>query len=100
MLIAHVKFTISPEDHALATDILLKETKTVRAMSGCTAYTPFIVPDSVSEIGVLHEWKTAEAFEAYLASDSFASIAQALHPLMTEPPVSKRFDAILLDVTG
>ena len=65
----------------------------VRAMAGCIAFLPFLDLTNDQDIGVMHEWERAEDFEAYLASDSFATIGKLLRPLMVAPPVSKRFDA-------
>ncbi|WP_298262179.1 antibiotic biosynthesis monooxygenase [uncultured Litoreibacter sp.] len=97
MLIAHVSFPVSNENRSLAVKTLTQEVEAVRAMKGCIAFVPFW--DAVHEggVGVLHEWETAQDFSAYLASDRFAAVGQVLRPIMTSPPVSKRFDATLIE---
>lgn len=97
MLIAHVNFSVSAESRPLAIDTLKSEVDVVCAMKGCIAFTPFIDPTNIHDVGVLHEWETADDFAAYAASDSFATIGQVLRPIMLKPPVSKRFDAVLIE---
>lgn len=97
MLIAHVTFSVSPEDRNLALNTLKQEVSVVRAMKGCRAFVPFQDPTNEQDLGVLHEWNSAEDFATYTSSDSFATIGKILRPIMVSPPVSKRFDATLLD---
>lgn len=96
MLIAHVKFTVSAENRALAIDTLKQEVEAVCAMKGCIAFIPFLDPTNTQDVGVLHEWDSADDFAAYNASDSFAIVSQVLRPIMISPPVSSRFDAVLI----
>jgi quinol monooxygenase YgiN len=93
MLIAHVTFSVLPENRTLAIDALTQEVRAVRAMKGCKAFTPFLDPTSERDVGVLHEWDTAEEFDAYIKSDIFMTMGKVLRPIMVAPPVSKRFDA-------
>ncbi len=97
MLIAHVTFQVSADNRELAITTLKKEIGAVCAMKGCIAFVPFLSPSNNQDIGVLHEWDTADDFAAYLASDSFATVGQVLRPMMTAPPVSRRFDATLIE---
>jgi quinol monooxygenase YgiN len=97
MLIAHVKFTISAENRNKAIETLKREVEVVCAMKGCIAFVPFLDPTNPCDVGVLHEWDTADDFASYIASDSFATIGQVLRPIMTSPPISKRFDAALIE---
>ena len=97
MLIGHVTFPVSPENRTLAIDTLTKEVSAVRAMKGCIAFVPFLDLTNEQDVGVLHEWETAADFAAYIASDSFAAIGAVLRPIMVAPPVSKRFDATLIE---
>lgn len=97
MLIAHVMFHVAATDRAAALQTLLDECDAVRAMAGCIAFIPFVDPTNDTELGVLHEWDSAEAFADYTASEEFAKVGQALRPIMTAPPVSKRFDASLIE---
>ncbi|GAA6207687.1 hypothetical protein NBRC116601_09800 [Cognatishimia sp. WU-CL00825] len=93
MLIAHVIFSVAPENRTLAIKTLKHEVSVVRAMDGCIAFIPFLDATNQQNVGVLHEWASSDAFAAYIASDSFASIGETLRPIMISPPVSKRFDA-------
>lgn len=97
MLIAHVTFRVSEENRQLAFDTLKDEIARVRTMEGCVAFVPFLPPNTTEDVCVLHEWQTGTNFDAYTASDSFRAIGGILRPLMVAPPVSKRFDATLID---
>jgi quinol monooxygenase YgiN len=96
MRLAHLTFTVRPEAQHDALEVLLEEVPAVRAMEGCVAFIPFADPTAAGGIGVLHEWETDEAFEAYLASPTFAAAGARLRPLMTREPDSRRFDAELV----
>ena len=97
MLIAHVMFKVAPDQRQLALDALLAEATEVRAMAGCLSFQPFLVPDNPSAVGIIHEWDSTEHFAAYASSSGFASIGLILRPMMIDAPVSKRFDATLLE---
>ncbi len=97
MLIAHVKFTVSEKNRTLAIDNLKQEARTVRAMKGCIAFIPFLDPINPQDVGILHEWDTADDFAAYIASERFATVGRILRPIMISPPVSRRFDAELIE---
>lgn len=97
MLIAHVSFTVFSDNRKSAIDALKQEIEAVRAMKGCVAFVPFTDPVNEQGVGVLHEWNTANDFAAYAASDSFANISKSLRPLMVSPPISKRFDAVMIE---
>ncbi len=97
MFIAHVLFSVSPESRPVALETLVKEVEAVRAMPGCVTYIPFLDPTDDQGVGVMQEWQSAEAFGGYTGSDIFAEILGVLRPLLVAPPVSKRFDAKLID---
>ncbi|MGH1444502.1 MAG: putative quinol monooxygenase [Cognatishimia sp.] len=97
MLIAHVMFQVAATDRAAALQTLLDECDAVRRMQGCIAFIPFVDPTGDTGLGVLHEWDSAEAFAAYTSSVEFTAVGQALRPIMIGPPVSKRFDASLIE---
>lgn len=100
MLIAHVKFTVAVENRSLAIDTLKSEVDVVCAMKGCIEFIPFLDPTNMDGVVVLHEWETANDFAAYAASDSFATVGQVLRPIMVTPPISKRFDAVLIETVN
>lgn len=97
MLIAHVTFSVSPENRILAIDALTQEVTAVRTMKGCRAFVPFLDPTNARDVGVLHEWDTAEDFAVYINSDVFKTMGEMLRPIMVSPPISKRFDATLIE---
>jgi quinol monooxygenase YgiN len=100
MLIAHVYFSVAENDRQKALDTLIAEAPTVRAMAGCLAFMPFVDPTNSEGLGILHEWETDEAFGAYIASPGFAEAGRVLRPMMTGAPISRRFDAKLLQTVN
>lgn len=96
MIVAHVHFSVAASRRQAALDALLAEVELVRTMKGCLAFTPFADPTDNTRLGVLHEWAAGEDFAAYIASDAFTTLGQVLRPMMTAPPISRRFDATLL----
>jgi quinol monooxygenase YgiN len=97
MLIAIVTFKTTPSDRPAAIAALLAEAPTVRALPGCIRFHPLADPADASQIALLHEWADADAFGAYVGSAGFTATGAILRPLMTEPPISRRFAASLLE---
>lgn len=95
MLVAHVQFTVAPDRRGEALATLLAEAEEVRRMPGCALFVPFADPTDPAALRVVHEWRSAAAFEGYLASPAFAAAGAVLRPMMTGVPVSHRFDAQL-----
>ena len=100
MRIAHVTFTVAPDNQARALDALLAEVPAVRRMKGCLAFIPFADPTVAGGLGIVHEWESDDAFAAYIGSPGFATVNQILRPLMTGTPVSRRFDVNMLDTVN
>ncbi len=100
MFIAIVDFTVAAEDRAAALNILLAEEPTVRAMQGNMAFRTYADPDNAEALCIIHEWEDIESFKAYASSDTFQSSGQALRPLMTTTPVSRRFTAQILETVS
>lgn len=98
MLIAHLRFTVSPEDRLKALDALMQGARVVRAMKGCVAFYPFYDPEDDSVLGVVHEWESEADFSAYGSSDAFKAFGAVLRPMMIGAPVSRRFRADLIEV--
>lgn len=96
MRLAHVTFTVAPDAVKIALEALLAEAPSVRQMAGCVAFIPFADPTVDGGLGVLHEWETADDFAFYLSSPGFSAVNAALRPMMTTSPVSRRFDAALI----
>lgn len=100
MFIAHVYFRVAPDKVEVALAALLAELSSVRGLPGCIAFLPFLDPTEPGALGIVHEWESAEAFARYAASPGFAAVGQLLRPIMVAPPVSKRFDARLLETVA
>jgi quinol monooxygenase YgiN len=100
MLIAHVHFTVQPAERQRALDALLAEVPTVRAMKGCLAFHPFLDASDETGLGIVHEWTDEASFGAYVTSVGFAEVGKVLRPMMIAAPVSKRFDAKLLETVN
>ncbi len=100
MLVAHVLFKVAPADRSRALDALLAEAPGVRAMAGCLAFVPFADPGDPGGLGIVHEWQSGDEFGAYTGSSGFAKVQATLRPMMVGQPVSRRFDARLLEVPG
>lgn len=97
MLIAHVTFEVDLTNSTKALEALTTEAGQVRAMTGCIAFNPFQDATNPAQIGVLHEWETADDFAGYTASQEFARVGATLRPMMVKPPLSRRFDANLIE---
>jgi quinol monooxygenase YgiN len=100
MLIAIVEFTVSKVDRDAALAALLDEAPTVRAMAGCIAFRPFADPEDTTICGIVHEWETEAAFNGYASSPGFAAVGQILRPMMTAPPISRRFSAKMIETVA
>lgn len=98
MLIAHLRFPIAPESRPTVMSAFMAGIEVVRAMKGCIAFYPFLDPTDDGMFGVVHEWESADDFKAYTASDVFSAFGANVRPLMTGKPVSRRFQANLLEV--
>ena len=97
MLIAHVTFSVAEDKRQTALASLVDEAEAVRAMPGCIAFTPFSDPVDPQKVGIIHEWETVEQFRAYAQSPGFAASGQVLRPMMLDKPVSRRFEANLIE---
>lgn len=97
MLIALLDFDVAPADKAAALTHLLAEVPTVRAMKGNIAFRPLADPVTDSHVTLVHEWESRQDFENYLASPGFARSGELLRPMMTGAPVSRRFEARLIE---
>ncbi|HEY9558972.1 MAG TPA: antibiotic biosynthesis monooxygenase [Acidimicrobiales bacterium] len=95
--IAVLDFSVSASDRSMAVAQLEREGSTIRSMPGCVAFRVFPAQDTDTDVTVLHEWTDRAAFDGYLASDAFARSGEILRPLMTAPPVSRRFHVGLVE---
>lgn len=100
MRLTHLTFNVDPTERARALECLLADAPAVRHMKGCLAYTPFADPLEAGGIGIVQEWETAEDFAAYTASPRFAALGAVLRPMMKGAPVSRRFEATLVQTVN
>jgi quinol monooxygenase YgiN len=73
------------------------ERNEIRSMPGNIDFRVYAARDNEEEVRVVHEWADEASFAAYLSSESFARSGAVLRPLMSAPPVSRRFQASLLE---
>ena len=97
MLIAILDFSVAATTRTAALAQQDGECDAVRAMSGNVAFRVYTSREDETRIAVVHEWDDEASFAAYLASGSFARSSQALRPILTGGPVSRRFHADLLE---
>jgi len=97
MLIAHLRFSVAPDDRSYALEVFTQGAQSVRAMKGCVAFYPYYDPDDCGTLGVIQEWEREEDFAAYLSSHAFNAFELILRPMMAGAPVSRRFRAELIE---
>jgi quinol monooxygenase YgiN len=97
MLIAVLDLRTTATDRAAALAQLEGERDEIRTMPGNLDFRVYAARDNEEAVAVIHEWADEPSFAAYLSSDAFARSGAVLRPLMTAPPVSRRFHADLLE---
>ena len=97
MLIAILDLHTTPADRTTALAQLDAERDEIRAMPGNLDFRVYAARDDEEAVAVVHEWVDEPSFAGYLSSDAFARSGAVLGPLVTLPPVSRRFRAALLE---
>jgi quinol monooxygenase YgiN len=97
MLIAVLDLRTTAADRVAALAQLDSEHDEIRTMPGNLDFRVYAARDDEEAVVVIHEWADEASFAAYLSSDAFARSGAVLRPLVTEPPVSRRFRAALLE---
>jgi quinol monooxygenase YgiN len=97
MLICVLDLRTSAADRAAALAQLDGEREEIRAMPGNLDFRVYQARDTEGDVTVIHEWEDETSFAGYLSSEAFARSGAVLRPLMTVPPVSRRFHAALLE---
>ncbi len=97
MLIAVLDLRTAPEDRAAALAQLEGEKEEIRAMPGNLDFRVYAARDDDEAVVVIHEWADEPSFAGYLSSEAFARSGAVLRPMVTTPPVSRRFRATLLE---
>lgn len=97
MIIAVLDLRTAAVDRAAALRQLGGEGDEIRAMSGNLDFRVLSAHDDAAAVTVIHEWADEASFAAYLSSEAFARSGAVVRPLLTAPPVSRRFRAALLE---
>ncbi len=97
MLIAVLDLRTTAADRPAALAQLDSERGEIRSMPGNLDFRVYADRDDPEAVAVLHEWVDEPSFAAYLASEAFARSGAVLRPMVTTPPVSRRFRAALLE---
>ncbi|MEU4692357.1 antibiotic biosynthesis monooxygenase [Actinoplanes sp. NPDC023714] len=100
MFIAIVDFQTTATDRPHALAQLDREFREVRGMPGNVAFRVYASRDDETRVTLVHEWTDEESFSGYQRSESFARSGAVLRPMMTAPPVSRRFRADLLETVA
>lgn len=87
MKLITVEAAFAAADLQAALSLFETQADTVRRMEGCHHYALFTRP-SGDGVAILQHWDSMEAFDAYRASGTFATLGQGLRPMMTAPPVT------------
>jgi quinol monooxygenase YgiN len=98
VIIAIVDFATA--DRAAALGHLDAERDRISAMPGCLAFRVHASRQDDSRVTVVHEWQDEASWEGYLTSASFARFNEAVRPIITGAPVSRRFRAELLETVA
>lgn len=98
MLIAVLDLQTAAADRVAALAQLDRERDEIRGMPGNLDFRVYAARDRDGDVTVIHEWADEPSFAAYVASDSFARSGAVLGPLMSAPPVSRRFRATLVEM--
>jgi quinol monooxygenase YgiN len=97
MFIAVLDLRTSAADRAAALTQLDGEREEIRAMPGNLDFRVYADRHDDEAVAVIHEWVDEPSFAAYASSDAFSRSGAVLGPLVTSPPVSRRFHADLLE---
>jgi quinol monooxygenase YgiN len=97
MLIALLDLRTTPADRPVALAQLDSEKDEIRSMPGNLGFRVYAARDDEEAVVVIHEWADESSFAGYLSSDAFERSGAVLRPLVTAPPVSRRFRAHLLE---
>jgi quinol monooxygenase YgiN len=95
MFIAILDLRTTPEDRPVALAQLEGERDEIRAMPGNLDFRVYAARGDEEAVAVIQEWADEPSFADYLSSAAFSRSGEVLRPLMTSPPVSRRFEAAL-----
>lgn len=96
MFIAVLDLRTAPTDRPVVLAHLDDVREEIRAMPGNLEFRVYAARDEEGVV-VIHEWDDERSFADYLATDVFDRSGTVLRPLLSAPPVSRRFRATLLE---
>ncbi|OUS32209.1 hypothetical protein A9R01_11210 ['Osedax' symbiont bacterium Rs2_46_30_T18] len=96
MIITHIfcQFSETNLDKALYSLQLVRDQ--VLATDSCRSYQVHDTPDKKGAVFICQSWSDLAAFDAYRASDLFASMIGEVKPMMSAAPKTEVFEAQLL----
>jgi quinol monooxygenase YgiN len=97
MFIALLDLRTTAGDRPVALAEFDSERDEIRAMPGNLDFRVYAAREDDEAVAVIHEWVDEPSFAAYLSSEAFARSGAVIRPLVTAPPVSRRFHADLLE---
>lgn len=97
MFIAVLDLRTAPIDRPVVLAHLDNDREEIRAMPGNLEFRVYAARDDEEGVVVIHEWDDERSFADYLATDVFDRSGTVLRPLLSVPPVSRRFRATLLE---
>lgn len=100
MFIAILDFRTTATDRPTALAQLDGERDEVRAMPGNVAFRVYASREDDTLVTVVHEWDDQASFAGYLGSEAFARSGKVLRPIMAGAPLSRRFNAELLETVA
>lgn len=100
MFIAILDLRTAEADRPAVQGRLEAEQPSIQSMPGCVDMRVFPSPRHGTELTVLHEWEDEASFQIYLTSESFQRSGELIRPLLSEPPISRRFTAELVETVA
>jgi len=97
VFIAILDLHTAPADRPAALAQLDSEREEIRAMPGNRDFRVYAARDDEEAVTVIHEWADEPSFAGYLSSGAFTRSGAVLRPLVTTAPVSRRFEATLVE---
>ena len=96
MIITHIfcQFSETQQNKAVQSLQLVRD-KTLTT-ENCLSYQIYDTPDQRGSVFIRQSWSDLQAFDAYRASDLFASMISEVKPMMSAAPKTEVFEAKLI----
>jgi quinol monooxygenase YgiN len=88
MKLITVEINVAAEAVETAVALLEGLRKHAVAMLGCESYNVYRAGSNEGAVAVIQRWNDMVSFDAYRASEAFASLGKHLRPMLTAPPVT------------